>query len=130
MLIQNGNNIAIKITSGVFPQMSLTAGVNMLTLPFDIEFMNPADKDLVCFDFKLDKALAQHGLILLGAYEENGVLSVGLLNSNGDGATFPLKEKQNLLHATALEKVALKEVKDFEISQPKPRPVKRAKKSS
>jgi hypothetical protein len=119
--VQDGNTIHLKITSDIFPDMRLHKGTNTFNIPFAIELMNPNDKELMAFQFKLAKELTQRGVTLLGAYEEDGSISVGVFNMNEN--EIRLREKQDFLMVEVLEKVSLKAVNDFAL-KPTPEPTK------
>jgi hypothetical protein len=119
--IQDGNTINLKITSEVFPDMRLNKGTNTFNIPFALELMNPNDKALMAFQFKLAKELTQKGVTLLGAYEEDGSISVGVFNMTDNDIR--LREKQDFLMVEVLEKVSLKAVSDFGL-QSTPAPAK------
>lgn len=110
--VENGNTIRLKITSGIFQDMRLRKGVTTLTIPFQIELMNESDRNLISYQYKLPKELSEKGVMLLGAYEDNGTLSVGVMNMS-DAGEIRLREKQDFIIIEVLEKVSLKPVKSF-----------------
>lgn len=116
--VENGNTIRLKISSGVFPDMRLREGVNTITLPFRVELMNESDRNLISYQYKLPKELSELGVMLLGAYEENDQITIGLMNMSAQ-PNLRFKEKQDILIIEVLEKVSLKPVKEFMPEMPK-----------
>jgi hypothetical protein len=118
--IQEGGTIALKVTSGDFPDMRLKSGLTSLYLPFKLELMHPDDENSMTFQFRAPKELFEKGIMMMGAYKEGNFINVALYNVSEN--EFRLREMQQVLLIDVIERASLKSVKEFPGDKPSPAP--------
>ncbi len=112
--LQNENTIALSVNATILPDMRLIKGTNIVRIPFALETVNPADKHALAFQFKIPKELAQHGIMLLGAYEDGEEIAVSVFNLND--TEIRMRDRQDFLLIEVVEKVSLKAVSEFNLN--------------